>query len=88
MIKKTARRLVAVGALAPALVLGGTGTSLADDGALWQQTQARATIDGASLKIVRAYTDGSGKVFFEELYFTADRNGASVHRTRSGASAD
>ncbi|MBG0815161.1 hypothetical protein [Planomonospora sp. ID82291] len=87
MIKKTVCRLAAVGVLAPTLALGGAGAVLADDGALWQRSDARATIDGASLKIVRAYTDGSGKVFFEELHFTADRNGATIHRTRSGASA-
>ncbi|GAA3129926.1 hypothetical protein GCM10010466_20810 [Planomonospora alba] len=85
MIKKTVRRLIAVGAVAPAIALGASGTALADDGALWERTQAQASINGASMKIIRAYTDGSGKVLFEEVLFTADRNGASIRSTTSGA---
>ncbi|MFC4058248.1 hypothetical protein ACFOWE_08085 [Planomonospora corallina] len=105
MINKTVRRLIAVGAVAPAIALGAAGAagatavpaappvpaapaaSAADggDGALWERTQAQANALGATLKVVRAYTDGSGKVLFEELIFTADRNGATIHRTTSGA---
>ncbi|GAA3442082.1 hypothetical protein [Planomonospora venezuelensis] len=85
MIDMKVRRLLGAAAVVASLALAvPCGTAMAE-GALWERVQTQVGPNGASLKVVRAYSDGAGGVVFEELNYTAGRGGAKTDRTVSAA---
>lgn len=87
MIKRTVVRLSTVAVVAAAAFSNGVAFAESNEppSASWALSESQVGSEGASLKLIRAYVDGSGKACFEEMRLTAGRNGASSRTLRTSA---